>query len=129
MKGSLFTILLAVGLLGLLVLLATLQYQWLGQISQAERERLERNLQTDTVRFAEDFNREMQNAYFNFQIDAKNWREKSWREFNERYKFWREKTAYSDLIKDFYFVELESGQLLRFNKEKFRIFFYENSTR
>ncbi|MGI8638514.1 MAG: hypothetical protein ACR2MG_00955, partial [Pyrinomonadaceae bacterium] len=67
MKRSRFTILLVISLLGLLCLLATLQYQWLGQISQSERERLERNLQTDTQRFAEDFNREMQTAYFNFQ--------------------------------------------------------------
>ncbi|MGI8639886.1 MAG: hypothetical protein ACR2MG_08015, partial [Pyrinomonadaceae bacterium] len=67
MKRSWLTILLVIGLLGLLGLLATLQYQWLGQISQSERERLERNLQTDTQRFAEDFNREMQTAYFNFQ--------------------------------------------------------------
>ena len=31
---------LAGGLLGLIVLLATLQYRWLGQISEAERARM-----------------------------------------------------------------------------------------
>jgi Tfp pilus assembly protein PilV len=30
----------AVGLLGLLALLATLQYKWLGRISDAERDRM-----------------------------------------------------------------------------------------
>ena len=111
-----FPILLVAALLLLLGVLAFLQYRWLGQISDGERERLRRNLQSDTQRFADDFNREMQNAYFNFQIDAKAWREKNWSEFNERYKFWREKTAYPDLIKNFYFVELESQTVLRFNK-------------
>ncbi len=117
MKNSRFTILLVVVLLALLGVLAYLQYAWLGQISEGERERLQRNLQMDTQRFAEDFNREMQNAYFNFQIDAKNFREKNWSEFNERYNFWREKTAYPELIENFYFVENESGAILRFGKE------------
>ena len=119
MKRSWFPILLVAGLLGLLVLLATLQYQWLGQVSRAESERLERTLQTDTNRFAEDFNREIQNAYFNFQLPAKVWREQNWNEFNQRYKFWREKTAYPNLIKDFYFAELGGGQnLSRYDREK-----------
>lgn len=117
MQSSRFTILLVAALFVLLGILAYLQYAWLGQISDGERERLQRNLQSDTQRFADDFNREIQNAYFNFQIDAKNWREKNRIEFNERYKFWSEKTGYDDLIKDFYFVELESGAVLHFNKE------------
>lgn len=117
-----FPILLVVGLLSLLVLLATLQYQWLGQISQAERERLERNLQTDTGRFAEDFNREMQAAYFNFQFDDSVWREQNWAVFNERYDFWRQKTAYPNLITNFYFVPNEmNANPWRYNAEK-RVF-------
>ena len=34
----------AAALLGLIVLLATLQYRWLGQVSAAERERMKANL-------------------------------------------------------------------------------------
>jgi len=119
MRRSWSPILLVAVLLGLLALLATLQYQWLGQISRAESDRLERNLQTDTNRFAEDFNREIQNAYFNFQLPADIWRAQNWAEFNARYKFWREKTQYPDLIKDFYFVELAASQnISRYNREK-----------
>ena len=36
----------AVGLLGLLALLATLQYKWLGRISDAERDRMRATLNT-----------------------------------------------------------------------------------
>ena len=117
MNNSRFTILVIAALLVLLSVLAFLQYRWLGQISDGERERLQRNLQSDTQRFADDFNREMQNAYFNFQIDADAWRKKDWSEFNERHKFWSEKTTYPNLIKDFYFVELESQSVSRFNRE------------
>jgi signal transduction histidine kinase len=118
MKRSRFSILFVTVLLGLLGWLAFLQYQWLGQISDGERERMQRNLQTDTARFAEDFNREIQNAYFNFQLNSDVWREQNWNEFGARYKFWRERTQYRDLIKDFYFVEVgENQKVTRFNKE------------
>ncbi len=118
MKRSWFPISIIGVLLCLLVLLAGLQYIWLGKISDGERERLQRNLQTDTQRFAEDFNREIQNAYFNFQLNADVWRGQNWNEFNLRYEFWREKTAYPNLIKNFYFVEAGNNRtILRFNKE------------
>jgi signal transduction histidine kinase len=118
MKRSRFPIVLVAALLALLGVLATLQYQWLGQISDNDRERMRARLQSDTERFAEDFNREIQNAYFNFQLDSDHWRAADWSEFNERYKFWSEKTAYPNLIEDFYFVESESLKLSRYEKEK-----------
>jgi signal transduction histidine kinase len=119
MSGSKFPILLVAVLLGLLALLATLQYQWLGQISDREHEHLQTRLKSDTNRFAEDFNRELQNAYFNFQLPVDGWREQNWSEFNERYKFWRERTAYPNLIKNFYFAETGAGEKLsRYDREK-----------
>lgn len=118
MKSSRFPILLIAVLLLLLGLLAFLQYRWLGQISNGERERLSRVIKSDTERFADDFNSEIQNAYFNFQMNAKIWREKNWKEFNERYDFYKQKTKYPDLVKDFYFVELgENPTLFRYQKE------------
>lgn len=119
MKRSWFSILTVAILLGLLVLLAALQYKWLGQISDREREHLRMRVEVDTRRFSEEFNREIQNAYFNFQLPADGWREQKWDEFNQRYKFWRERTEYRELIKDFYFVELGKEQKLsRYNREK-----------
>lgn len=118
MTNSRFPILIIVGLLGLLGLLATLQYRWLGQISEGERERLQRTVKTDTERFAQDFNREIQNAYFNFQISSEAWVRKDWIEFNKNYKFFRENAAYPDLIENFYFLEFSDGApLLRYIKE------------
>jgi hypothetical protein len=118
MNGSRFTVFLIAALLALLGFLAFLQYRWLGQISDGERERLARTLRSDAERFAEDFNREIQNAYFNFQMPADVWRDKSWKQFNDRYDFYKEKTAYPDLIKDFYFVESgENPALFRYQTD------------
>lgn len=118
MKRRWFPIFLLFGLLGLLVLLATLQYQWLGQISEGESERLKARLESDTKRFAEDFNREIQGAYFNFQVSSEVWRGKNWREFNDRYDFWRAKTPYPNLIKNIYFIERESQNVSHYNPDK-----------
>ena len=119
MKRSWFSILLVAGLLGLLGLLAALQYVWLGQISEAEKDRITRRLQIDTERFGEDFNREIQTAYVNFQSDESVWVNKNWAEFNERYDFWRTKTVYPALIKDFYYIENRAaGGVWRYDAEK-----------
>ena len=49
-------------LLGLIVLLATLQHTWLGQISNAERDRMRRSLGTRTSEFAQEFDGEITRA-------------------------------------------------------------------
>lgn len=119
MKRSRMQIFLVFGLLGLLGVLAFFQYVWLGQISDAEKDRLTRRLQTDTERFAEDFNREMQSAFVNFQAESAIWEKQDWQQFNERYDFWREKTAYPNLITDFYyFAKQPDSQILHYDSIK-----------
>ncbi|CAN5486934.1 hypothetical protein BH10ACI2_BH10ACI2_25060 [soil metagenome] len=108
MKRSWSTILLVAGLTGLLVLLGGLQYRWLSQISESDGEKAHKSVQEQADRFAADFNREIQGAYFNLQTDAEGWKAKDWTAFNERYDFWREKAAYPELITDFYFFEAKS---------------------
>lgn len=119
MRRSWFPILSVAALLGLLALLATLQYRWLGQISDGERERMQKRLQTDTDRFAEDFNREMQNAFHNFQLNADSMREKDLNEFNQRFDFWLKKTSYPNLMREIYFAQTaENSPMLIFNRQK-----------
>ena len=108
MKRSWTTILLIAGLVGLLVLLGLLQYRWLSQISVSESEKAHRRVQEQAERFAMDFNREIQNSYFNFQTDAETWAKKDWSSFNEQYDYWHDKTAYPALIADFYFFEAKN---------------------
>ncbi len=119
MNRSWFPTLLVAGLLGLLALLGGLQSHWLGKISEDERERMQRRVAADTERFAQDYNREIHNAYFNFQTESDIWRNRNWAEFNERYEFWRGKTAYPNLIKNFYYWEnRENAALLSYDAEK-----------
>src|SRR5918995_333910 len=61
---------IAGALLGLIALLATLQYRWLGQISGAERERMRGTLNTRATAFAQDLDRELTRAYLMFQLEG-----------------------------------------------------------
>ena len=75
---------------------------------------MQRRVETDTQRFAEDFNREIQTAYYNFQTESDIWQQKKWTEFNERYEFWRGKSAYPNLIKNFYYWQNQENAPLLF---------------
>ncbi len=112
MKGTRFQIILIFGLLALLGLLAFLQYSWLTQIAVDEKDRLEKRLKTDTERFAEDFNKELQTTYFAFQINDENWRET----FAERFQTWQQNVAYPQLIKKVTVVT-KDNQTFIFNQE------------
>jgi signal transduction histidine kinase len=128
MKRSWFPILSVVLLLGLLAVLATLQYRWLGQISDGERVRLQERLQTDTDRFAEDFNREIQNVYHSFQLNPDSISAPDWSEFNGRFDGWQTKTKYPNLIKEIYLAQsTENSSLLIYNKKR-RVFEQEAGT-
>jgi signal transduction histidine kinase len=59
----------ALALLGSLGLLATLQYHWLGRVSEAERDRMRATLETGASAFAADFDAELTRAYLLFQTD------------------------------------------------------------
>ncbi len=117
MKGSWVTTFAVGGVILLLTLFLGLQYNWLRQASEAECERMQRRVDADTRNFADDFNREMQAAYFNFQTDAASWEKADWTEFNERYDYWKSKTQYPGLIRDFVFFGENPRQLLKFDAQ------------
>jgi hypothetical protein len=105
-------------LLALIIVLGGLQYVWLNQVGEGELARLQRTVENDAQRFADDFNKEMQNAYNPFQLDAEAWREADYATFNERFDFWLENTNYPNLIKDFYFANsAANSKLLQYDKE------------
>jgi signal transduction histidine kinase len=53
-------------LAGLLATLATFQYRWLGEVSEAERERMRAGLQTRAADFTREFDRELTHIYVAF---------------------------------------------------------------
>lgn len=109
--------LLLVGLMvALLGLLATLQYRWLGQVSQGERERMQSSLRAGATRFSQDFNREITRAYLNFQMEAHALRERDWSEFAERFERWNKQSPYPNLLSDVYVLERAEQKNLRLSR-------------
>src|SRR5215831_15361576 len=91
---------LAGGLLALIVVLATLQYRWLGQISAAERERMSATLGASASAFAEDFDRELNRAYLLFQLTAPASERDGAAQVAERLDRWQSTSRFPRLVKD-----------------------------
>ncbi len=113
-------LLVAVALVALLALLATLQYRWLGQVSAGERERMQNTLRAATARFTQDFDREIGRVYFGLQIDDSTVRDAAWADFAARYQRWQESAPNPRLVRAVYLVEHDAGnendaQLLQFD--------------
>lgn len=105
--------LLAIALLGLILLLATLQYAWLGRISEAERERLRATLASRAAEFSQDFDRELTRAYLLFQAEAPQADPDASVLFADRYDRWQATSAYPRLLKDFHVATRgSSGDLM-----------------
>ncbi len=101
-----------------LTLFLGMQYNWLSQASEATRERLHKRVEEDTRRAAEDFNREIQGAYFNFQTDPSRLASGDAFELQDRYSHWSKNTEFPELIRGIFFVEKgASDRIVRFNLE------------
>ena len=91
----------------LLPLLATLQYYWLGQVSEAATERLQISLRASANRFRQDFNREFIRAYLNFQMDSLAAPQDIERYHLERFERWNQTAPYARLISEVFVVNYD----------------------
>jgi len=99
-RNSWFTIGIVAAIVGLLTVFMALLYSWQQAASVAEREQLQRRAEADTKAFAGDFNREIQGAFFNFQVDPTKVASGDGSEIAERFDYWKANTAYPDLIRE-----------------------------
>src|SRR5262249_25895766 len=109
-------------LLILLPTLAILQYRWIGEVGEAERDRLQSSLRESSGRFAADFDTELGRVSMTFQIRDEF--PESGLELLQRYQSWSESVPYPQLIRsinlvrfsqeappEFYKLNLKSGEL------------------
>jgi two-component system sensor histidine kinase SenX3 len=95
---------IAGALLGLIALLATLQYRWLGQISGAERERMTSTLNARAAAFGQDVDREVTRAYLLFQLDPMQADRGAAAGLLARYDRWQATARFPRMIKELYLV-------------------------
>jgi signal transduction histidine kinase len=97
--------LLAAAVVVLLPALAWLQYSWLDQIADADRERRARTLQTSAAQLAQDFDAEIGRAVFALQIDSSSVEQAEWSGFAQKYQVWTASAASPRIVKSIYFIE------------------------
>src|SRR5687767_48669 len=97
-------VVIAGALLGLIALLATLQYRWLGQITGAERERMTATLNARATAYTQDVDRELTRAYLLFQLEAIQPEQGAASGVAARYDRWQATARFPRMIKDVYLV-------------------------
>ena len=105
------TILVAIVML-LLPALAWMQYQWLGQLSEAERERMQRTLRTAAAQFANEFDTELSRTLINLQVDGAALRDQNWTAYAQRYSQWAASVSDPRLVREVWLVDLQPNTVL-----------------
>jgi signal transduction histidine kinase len=98
------------GLVLLLVpALAYMQYQWLGQLSEAERDRMQRTLRTAAAQFAVEFDTELSRALVSLQVDGQMIRDENWSGYAQKYSAWTAGASEPRLVREVLIVDTVPG--------------------
>jgi signal transduction histidine kinase len=89
----------------LVAILATLQYRWLGQVSEAERDRRQKSLAQRSSEFADDFDREILRLYLALQVDGTAIDRGDFAGFAHSYDGWRESARFPEMLRAVYLTD------------------------
>ena len=103
--------LVTAALLILLPALAILQYQWVGQLSTAARERLQRNVRIAAAQFREGFDGEIVRAVLNLQVGPATVREGVSERYSDRYNTWLNTASHPQIVSNVLVIDGDNGQL------------------
>jgi signal transduction histidine kinase len=116
--GSRRLLWISLGLAALVAGLAALQYRWLGQVSDAERDRMRSSVRARATQVGESFDREITRAYFLLQLDPATRQQRDWPVYAARVQAWRASSAFPGMVSDLLLAERGpdgSVTLQRFN--------------
>ena len=105
----------------LLVTLGVYQYRWLGEVSQAESERLRASLRARASDFSQEFDRELTRTYVAFQLDPDAFDKDAAGAIGAAYTAWKSAAVSPSLVSAVYLLEgssFDSGQLRRFDPDR-----------
>ncbi len=105
------TTLVTAALLVLLPTLAVLQYQWVGELSTAARERLQRNVRIAAAQFREGFDGEIVRAALNLQVGPGTVREGVSERYADRYNTWLNTAVHPHIVSNVLVVDGDSDHL------------------
>jgi signal transduction histidine kinase len=103
--------LLTAALLVLLPALAILQYRWVGQVSEAERERMQHNLRNAASQFRDAFDLEVGRALIALQVGPITARDGASEQYTDRYETWVDTSEHPQLVSNIFLVDSVRAQL------------------
>jgi signal transduction histidine kinase len=122
MKGRWpWQLLVAALLVVLLATLATFQYRWLGEVSQAEGERMRASVRTRAMDFTHEFDSELTRAYVAFHVDGDKLNKDPVATLADAYAQWQSSSVVPDLVRDVYLVDgriADPGPPRRFDSDR-----------
>ncbi len=86
--------------------LAWLQYRWVGQVSEAAHERMQRSLRTSVAQFATAFDGELSRALAGLQVEGATVRKEDWTSYAQRYNDWADRSADARIVRDVLLVDV-----------------------
>ena len=89
----------------LVPVLAVLQYRWIGQLSDAERERHERQLRHSTSALTDDLDIELIRAFIGLRVDGPAVQSGNWTEYADRVAGWHAATAAPEIVRDVLLID------------------------
>ncbi len=107
--------LLTTALLILLPTLAVLQYRWVGQVSAAERERMQSHLENAALQFRESLDGEIARAFVSLQLGGTTARDGFSDRFTDRYDAWLTSAAHPQIVANVFLVDA-NGSALRLRR-------------
>jgi len=111
----------ALVLVGLLAALAMLQYRWLGEVRDAERERMRANLRTRASEFSQEFDGELTRAYATFRLTSDQMDAGADAALSQAYAQWRASTHAPGIIRGVYVAEgqtFDTATIRRFDSAR-----------
>jgi signal transduction histidine kinase len=97
----------------LLPSLALLQYRWLGQLSEGERERMQSLLRSAALQFTQAFDAEIARAYSTFQRQKIGELDKLSDEYAQRFEDWKSSATHPPLLRELLVVTADESGALR----------------
>lgn len=89
-----------------LVTLAVLQYQWLGSVSDAEKQRLEEGIEASSENFVSDFNQVFTSLENNFRIQVTNENTDITPMLAESYLRWQDSFNHTEVLSEVIFIQI-----------------------
>ena len=118
-RRSLVSAMVICGMALTLIVLAVVQYRWIGQLTESDRERMQASLEVSVRQFRQEFNRELLGLGGAFRPDFRAVVEQNWDVYAERWEVWMQTSTYANLLSQvfvWHFTADGSPELLRLNQ-------------